>query len=131
MDTLSQPWPGQAWLSRSPTRCPCFKRLNTLTYDGWDESHAGIRWVQWHGFIKDYDGGTLMECHIHPHLPFTGFPGTLRGHALLQLSLPCCGRGLGAEARASGHLLTSGHTEHTARAVHAERVALRCALLQP
>ena len=26
-----------------------------------------IRWV---GFIKDYDGGTLMECYIHPALDY-------------------------------------------------------------
>jgi histone acetyltransferase len=29
---------------------------------------------RWHGFIKDYDGGTLMECSIHPTLPFTEVP---------------------------------------------------------
>lgn len=32
---------------------------------------------RWHGFIKDYDGGTLMECHIHPSLPFTSIPDML------------------------------------------------------
>ena len=31
--------------------------------------------VQWVGWIKDYDGGTLMECVINPKLPYTGFPG--------------------------------------------------------
>ena len=25
----------------------------------------------WHGYIKDYDGGTLMECVIDPRLPHT------------------------------------------------------------
>lgn len=25
----------------------------------------------WAGYIKDYDGGTLMECTIHPRLPYT------------------------------------------------------------
>lgn len=29
---------------------------------------------RWFGFIKDYDGGTLMECFIHPTLPFTSIP---------------------------------------------------------
>ncbi|CAK0784458.1 hypothetical protein CVIRNUC_007662 [Coccomyxa viridis] len=29
------------------------------------------RWVGW---IKDYDGGTLMECVINPKLPYTDFP---------------------------------------------------------
>ena len=29
--------------------------------------HLCIRWV---GFIKDYDGGTLMECYIHPALDY-------------------------------------------------------------
>jgi hypothetical protein len=33
---------------------------------------------RWHGYIKDYDGGTLMECHIHPKLPHTTLPVMLR-----------------------------------------------------
>lgn len=33
----------------------------------------------WQGFIKDYDGGTLMECIIHPTLPHTNIPGTWEG----------------------------------------------------
>ena len=28
----------------------------------------------WFGFIKDYDGGTLMECVLHPNIPYTKFP---------------------------------------------------------
>jgi histone acetyltransferase len=31
--------------------------------------------MQWVGWIKDYDGGTLMECIINPKLPYTDFPG--------------------------------------------------------
>lgn len=31
--------------------------------------------VQWVGWIKDYDGGTLMECVIDSKLPYTDFPG--------------------------------------------------------
>ena len=30
--------------------------------------------LQWVGWIKDYDGGTLMECVINPRLPYTDFP---------------------------------------------------------
>ncbi len=25
---------------------------------------------RWVGFIKDYDGGTLMECYIHPNMDY-------------------------------------------------------------
>ena len=25
---------------------------------------------RWAGLIKDYDGGTLMECHMHPTIDF-------------------------------------------------------------
>ncbi|KAL4424337.1 hypothetical protein ABPG75_001638 [Micractinium tetrahymenae] len=32
---------------------------------------------KWFGFIKDYDGGTLMECRIHPTLPYASFPDML------------------------------------------------------
>jgi hypothetical protein len=30
-----------------------------------------IRWV---GYIKDYDGGTLMECYIHPGMDYLNVP---------------------------------------------------------
>lgn len=33
---------------------------------------------RWHGYIKDYDGGTLMECFIHPTLPFTEIPKMIK-----------------------------------------------------
>ncbi|KAK9831383.1 hypothetical protein WJX81_008254 [Elliptochloris bilobata] len=29
---------------------------------------------RWVGYIKDYDGGTLMECAIHAALPYLGLP---------------------------------------------------------
>ena len=29
---------------------------------------------KWAGFIKDYDGGTLMECHIHPSIDYLHIP---------------------------------------------------------
>lgn len=29
---------------------------------------------RWQGYIKDYDGGTLMECYIHPTLPYPSIP---------------------------------------------------------
>ena len=31
-------------------------------------------WLQWTGYIKDYDGGTLMESIIYPELPYTTMP---------------------------------------------------------
>ena len=32
---------------------------------------------RWHGFIKDYDGGTLMECFIHPKIDYLHIPEML------------------------------------------------------
>lgn len=29
---------------------------------------------RWTGYIKEYDGGTLMECAIHPAIPYTRQP---------------------------------------------------------
>ena len=29
---------------------------------------------RFHGLIKDYDGGTIMECYIHPSIDFTRIP---------------------------------------------------------
>lgn len=26
---------------------------------------------RWRGFIKDYDGGTLMECYVHPFIDYS------------------------------------------------------------
>ncbi len=25
---------------------------------------------RWKGYIKDYDGGTFMECYIHPKMDY-------------------------------------------------------------
>jgi len=33
--------------------------------------HAAAQWV---GYIKDYDGGTLMECVVHAALPYAALP---------------------------------------------------------
>ena len=29
---------------------------------------------RWFGYIKDYDGGTLMECFIYPHMDYLRVP---------------------------------------------------------
>ncbi|KAL8148854.1 histone acetyltransferase GCN5-like isoform X2 [Apium graveolens] len=34
--------------------------------------------AQWHGYIKDYDGGILMECKIDPKLPYTELSTMIR-----------------------------------------------------
>jgi len=33
---------------------------------------------KWKGHIKDYDGGTLMECIIQPNIPYLDVPGMVR-----------------------------------------------------
>jgi histone acetyltransferase len=33
---------------------------------------------QWFGFIKDYDGGTLMECRINHQIDYLDLPRTLQ-----------------------------------------------------
>ncbi|KAL3626067.1 DeSI-like protein hag1 [Castilleja foliolosa] len=33
---------------------------------------------QWRGYIKDYDGGSLMECKIDPKLPYTDLSTMIR-----------------------------------------------------
>ncbi|KAH6797940.1 histone acetyltransferase of the GNAT family 1 [Perilla frutescens var. hirtella] len=33
---------------------------------------------RWQGYIKDYDGGILMECHIDPKLPYTDLSTMIR-----------------------------------------------------
>ncbi|XP_020591688.1 histone acetyltransferase GCN5 isoform X2 [Phalaenopsis equestris] len=33
---------------------------------------------RWHGYIKDYDGGILMECKIDPKLPYTDLSTMVR-----------------------------------------------------
>jgi histone acetyltransferase len=32
---------------------------------------------RWVGFIKDYDGGTLMECYIHPGMNYLDVNNTI------------------------------------------------------
>jgi len=34
--------------------------------------------LQWLGWIKDYDGGTLMECRLSARIPYTAVPAMLR-----------------------------------------------------
>ena len=33
--------------------------------------HIAMPKERWFGYIKDYDGGTLMECYIHPGVDYT------------------------------------------------------------
>ncbi|KAL3626068.1 DeSI-like protein hag1 [Castilleja foliolosa] len=33
---------------------------------------------QWHGYVKEYDGGSLMECKIDPKLPYTDLSTMIR-----------------------------------------------------
>ncbi|KAK2970197.1 hypothetical protein RJ640_019665 [Escallonia rubra] len=37
---------------------------------------------RWHGYIKDYDGGILMECKIDPRLPYTDLSTMIRRQRL-------------------------------------------------
>jgi hypothetical protein len=39
---------------------------------------AAARLHRWYGYIKDYDGGTLMECSMQPHVPYATLPQTFR-----------------------------------------------------
>ncbi|GLC34778.1 hypothetical protein PLESTM_000239000 [Pleodorina starrii] len=47
---------------------------------------------RWQGYIKDYDGGTLMECVMHPRVSYTALPDLIRNqrlaldHRIRQLS---------------------------------------------
>jgi hypothetical protein len=37
-------------------------------------ARGGDARAQWVGYIKDYDGGTLMECVVHAALPYAALP---------------------------------------------------------
>ncbi|GKU86450.1 hypothetical protein SLEP1_g973 [Rubroshorea leprosula] len=37
---------------------------------------------RWHGYIKDYDGGILMECKMDPKLPYTDLSSMIRDQRL-------------------------------------------------
>lgn len=39
--------------------------------------HVSMPKERWVGFIKEYDGGTLMECYVHPALPYTAMDSLL------------------------------------------------------
>lgn len=32
---------------------------------------------QWEGYIKDYDGGTLMQCQLEALVPYTDFAAVI------------------------------------------------------
>lgn len=40
--------------------------------------HVTMKRERWVGFIKDYDGGTLMECSIYDEVNYLDIPGMLR-----------------------------------------------------
>ena len=43
---------------------------------------------RWVGYIKDYDGGTLMECYIHPGIDYTNISGIIANQrAYIQMQL--------------------------------------------
>lgn len=33
---------------------------------------------RYHGLIKDYDGGAMMECYVHPSIDYTRIPGMIK-----------------------------------------------------
>lgn len=37
--------------------------------------HIAMPKERWVGFIKDYDGGTLMECYVHPGIDYLNVSG--------------------------------------------------------
>lgn len=41
---------------------------------------------RYHGLIKDYDGGTMMECYVHPSISFTRIPEMLAAQRKFILS---------------------------------------------
>jgi histone acetyltransferase len=41
---------------------------------------------RWYGYIKDYDGGTLMECYIHPTIDFTSVPAMVKAQRAFVLA---------------------------------------------
>jgi hypothetical protein len=52
---------------------------------------------EWVGYIKDYDGGTLMEYVIHPKIPYADLVGMFKAsaHALVcwgwsNIEHACC-----------------------------------------
>lgn len=40
---------------------------------------------RYHGLIKDYDGGTIMECYVHPSIDFTRVPDILQAQKAFLL----------------------------------------------
>ncbi|KAH8962626.1 hypothetical protein BDL97_05G111200 [Sphagnum fallax] len=43
---------------------------------------------RWQGYIKDYDGGTLMECRIDPKLPYVDLPAMIRRQRQKEAGVP-------------------------------------------
>jgi len=43
---------------------------------------------KWAGYIKDYDGGTLMECKIHPRVNYLRVPEIIKSQREVRYFLP-------------------------------------------
>mmetsp|Transcript_12959 Transcript_12959/g.37611 ORF Transcript_12959/g.37611 Transcript_12959/m.37611 type:complete len:561 (-) Transcript_12959:1058-2740(-) len=76
---------------------------------------------RWKGFIKDYDGGTLMECIMNPKFCFTGFPDMIRAQRAA----------LDAKIRtiSNAHIIHAGLSHFKVRPCAAPRLPPRRALL--
>lgn len=44
---------------------------------------------KWAGFIKDYDGGTLMECRVHTTINYLQIPEMVRKQRAVRQALSC------------------------------------------
>jgi len=61
------PWPRPP----PPTGVPHFQHCKSVQAAAEAWCHIMSPSLQWHGYIKDYDGGTLMESVLHKELPYT------------------------------------------------------------
>ncbi len=57
--------------------CFCFSVTLFLNYCQGFTKSVSLPRDRWVGYIKDYDGGTLMECVINPHVNYLDIPGLI------------------------------------------------------
>ncbi len=63
---------------------------------------------RWYGYIKDYDGGTLMQCEIHHDVNYADIPGMVRRQREVSATAAVCGGGTLGDNSSPSHAPPAG-----------------------
>ena len=57
--------------TKNATTVTTFRRLQIVKLIDYFSKECKMPSERWKGYIKDYEGGTMMECHVHPTIDYS------------------------------------------------------------